>query len=188
MSASIIALLSSPRKKSNSTMLAQKIIEGAKVSGAKVESYYLHKMNITPCTACDKCKGADDRFCVIKDDMQKLYPKVVAADGLIIASPIYFFTVSAQAKLFMDRCYALGGPSGYALKGKKVAIALTYGDADPFRSGAVNALRTFQDAFAYVGAEIAGMVYGTGWEPGEIAKNKEVMGEAFELGKTLGGC
>jgi hypothetical protein len=87
----------------------------------------------------------------------------------------------------MDRCYALGGPSGYALKGKKVAIALTYGDADPFRSGAVNALRTFQDAFAYVGAEIVGMVYGTGWEPGEIVKNKAVMNEAFELGKTLGG-
>ena len=187
MSASIVALLSSPRKKSNSTMLAQKIIEGAKVAGAKVESYYLHKMNISPCTACDKCKQADDRFCVIKDDMQKLYPKIVAANSLIIASPIYFFTVSAQAKLFMDRCYALGGPSGYALKGKKVAIALTYGDADPFRSGAVNALRTFQDAFAYVGAEIAGMVYGTGWEPGEIAKNKEVMNEAFELGKKLAG-
>jgi len=56
MSASIIALLSSPREKSNSTMLAQKIIEGAKVAGAKVESYYLHKMNISPCTACDKCK------------------------------------------------------------------------------------------------------------------------------------
>ena len=55
----------------------------------------------------------------------------------------------------MDRCYALGGPCGYRLRGKKIAIALTYGDVDPFRSGAVNALRTFQDAFAYVEAEIA---------------------------------
>ena len=187
MSASIIALLSSPRKKSNSTLLAQKIIAGAKKAGARVESFNLHKMAISPCTACDKCKKADDRYCVIKDDMGTLYPKIVAADGLILASPIYFFTISAQLKLFMDRCYALGGPSGYALKGKKVAIALTYGDADPFRSGAVNALRTFQDAFAYVGAEIVGMVYGTGWEPGEIVKNKAVMNEAFELGKTLGG-
>jgi multimeric flavodoxin WrbA len=188
MSATIIAFMSSPRKKSNSTILAQKIIEGAKKAGAGVESFNLHKMAISPCTACDKCKKADDRYCVIKDAMAKLYPKIVAAGGLILASPIYFFTIAAQLKLFMDRCYALGGPGGYALKGKKVAIALTYGDVDPYRSGAVNALRTFQDTFAYVGAEIVGMVYGTGWEPGEIGRNKAVLNEAFELGKALGGC
>jgi multimeric flavodoxin WrbA len=185
MSASIIALLGSPRKKSNSTILAQKIIDGAQSAGAKVNSFYLHKMNIKPCTACDTCKKSDDRFCVIKDDMQKLYPKIIAADGLIVASPIYFFTVSAQMKLFMDRCYALGGPSGYLFKGKKVAIALTYGDSDPFRSGAVNAMRTFQDVWAYVEADLAGFVYGTGDKPGEIAGNTAVMKEAFELGKTL---
>ena len=89
--------------------------------------------------------------------MQKLYSKLVAAEGVIYASPVYWFTVSAQMKLFMDRCYALVGPSGYALKGKKMAVALAYGDADPFRSGAVNALRTFQDAFTYVGAELVAM-------------------------------
>lgn len=187
MRKSILAFMGSPRKNGNSTMLAKKIAEGAQAEGARVESFYLHKMKISPCSACDTCKAADDRFCVIKDDMQKLYPKIIAADALILASPIYFFTVCAQLKLFMDRCYALGGPSGYPFKGKKIAIALTYGDVDPFRSGAVNALRTFQDAFAYLEADITGYVYGTGLEQGEIAKNKAAMKEALALGKALAG-
>ena len=187
MRKSILSFMGSPRKNGNSTVLAKQIVEGALAAGARVESFYLHKMKISPCTACDKCHKADDRFCVIKDDMQKLYPKIIAADGLILASPIYFFTVSAQLKLFMDRCYALGGPNGYQFKGKKIAIALTYGDVDPFRSGAVNAMRTFQDAFAYVEADIAGYVYGTGLEQGEIAKNKALMKDAFDLGKILAG-
>ena len=185
MPAKIIALTSSPRKNSNSTLLAQKITQGARSAGARVETVSLSRMKIRPCTACDKCHAADSRFCVIRDDMQKLYPRIAAADGLIYASPVYWFTVSAQMKLFMDRCYALGGPSGYALRGKKIAVALTYGDADPFRSGAVNALRTFQDACAYVGADFVGAVYATGLDPGEIAKNRAVLREAVELGKAL---
>lgn len=185
MAASIIALMASPRKGSNSTLLGNKIVEGARASGGRVEVVSLHRMKIKPCTACDKCHAADDRFCVIRDDMQKLYPKIVAADAIIYATPVYWFTVSAQMKLFLDRTYALGGPSGYALRGKRMAVALTYGDVDPFRSGAVNALRTFQDAFAYVGAEFVGYVYGTGLAPGEIAKNRALMREAWELGRTL---
>jgi len=185
MGKKIIALMGSPRRNGNSTLLAGSIIAGAKSQGARVQTVRLHGMNIRPCTACDKCHAADDRFCVIRDDMQKLYPKVVAADGIIYASPVYWFTVSAQLKLFMDRCYALGGPGGYALRGKKTAVALTYGDADPFRSGAVNALRTFQDAFAYVEAEFAGCVYASAFAAGDIARNKKVMKEAFALGKTI---
>ena len=83
--------------------------------------------------------------------MRRLYPKLMAADAIVIASPIYWFTVSAQTKLFMDRWYALGGADGYALAGKKFGVVLAYADADPFSSGAVNALRTFQDAFSYAG-------------------------------------
>jgi len=187
MAKKIIALMSSPRKNGNSTILGQQIADGAKSAGARVEVFNLHKMTIKPCTACDKCHAADDKFCIIKDDMQKLYQKVVDADGIIFASPIYFFTMSAQLKLFMDRCYAFGGPSGYVLKGKKMAVALAYGDNDPFRSGAVNALRTFQDAFAYLEAPFIGSVYGTGLEPGDIVKNKAVMKDAFRLGKDLAG-
>jgi hypothetical protein len=72
-------------------------------------------------------------------------------------------------------------------KGKPVALLLSYGDTDPFSSGGVNALRSFQDMCRYLGAEVAGMVYGTASEPGEIAKNKGLMQDAFGLGKQLAG-
>jgi multimeric flavodoxin WrbA len=160
---------------------------GAEATGAEVEDFYLHGMNIQPCTACDECREETGKGCVIDDDMQTLYPKLRRADAVVIASPIYWFTVSAQTKLFMDRWYAFGGPQEEyaALAGKRIGIVLTYGDLDPFVSGAVNALRTFQDAFDYVGAEIVGMVYGSASEAGEIQKNRDLMEKAYELGKQL---
>jgi multimeric flavodoxin WrbA len=153
--------------------------------GAKVDTYFLHEMDIKPCDACAVCHKDINAECIINDDMQKLYPKLRQADAIVITSPIYWFTVSAQTKLFMDRCYALGNSGGYLLKGKRIGIVLTYEDSDPFVSGAVNAIRTFQDIFAYVGANIIGMVYGRACEPGEIANNVELMDKAFELGKQL---
>ena len=67
----------------------------------------------------------------------------------MIASPIYWFTISAQTKLFIDRWYALESSQGSVLKGKQFGILLTYGDDDPYTSGAINAIRTFQDMFRY---------------------------------------
>ena len=182
----IVIVLGSPRKEGNSTTLAQQVAVGAAASGAKVETFYLHDMDISPCTACDSCRDDTAVDCVIDDQMRSLYPKLRSADALVIASPIYWFTMSAQTKLFMDRCYALGGPDGNALKGKQIGILLTYADPDPFSSGAVNALRTFQDGFKYIGAEIIGMLYGSAWKAGEIQNNKELMKKAYELGKKLG--
>ena len=183
----VVVLLGSPRKKGNSAILASRVIAGAKAAGAEVESFYLHGMHIQPCNACDACKKHIDTDCVLDDDMRPLYPKLRAADALVIASPIYWFTVSAQTKLFMDRCYALGGPQGNALKGKRIGIALTYADPDPFISGAVNALRMFQDGFRYIGADLVGMVYGSAWHAGEIKADKALLRQARELGKQLVG-
>ena len=181
----VVIVLGSPRRKGNSTTLAERAAEGARDAGADVETFYLHGMDIKPCDACDVCLEDTARDCHIEDDMAGLYPKLRQTDALIIAGPIYWFTVSAQTKLFVDRCYALGGPQGYALKGKQIGIILTYGDADPFVSGAVNAMRTFQDAFAYVGARIASMVYGSALEAGEIRSNRQLMEKAYLMGKQL---
>jgi multimeric flavodoxin WrbA len=114
--------------------------------------------------------------------------KITAADAIVIASPVYWFSVSAQTKLLIDRFYGLGEHPNNVLKGKRIGIVLTYADADPFISGAVNALRMFQDIFNYVGAKIVGMVYGSAWKAREIESNKEVMDKAYELGKTLAGA
>jgi multimeric flavodoxin WrbA len=180
-----LIVLGSPRKNGNSAALAERVAEGARASGANVEVFRLHDMDIQPCRACDACHTGEDRACVVDDDMQMLYPKLVEADALLIASPVYWFTVSAQTKLFMDRWYALEGTQGNALADKRIGIVLTYGDSDPFTSGAVNALRTFQDGFRYIGAQIVGAVYGSAHKRGEIKTNQALMDRAYQLGEQL---
>jgi len=188
-SAKLVIVKGSPREFGNSAILAERVAAGARESGADVESFYLHGMEIQSCDACDSCQGAGDMDCIIDDDMQTLYPALRKADAIVYASPIYWFTVSAQMKLFMDRCYGLGGdtsePEEHALAGKRIGIVLTYGGDDPFDSGAINAIRTFQDTFDYIPAEIVDVVYGSALEAGEIQKNREVMEKAYELGKKL---
>jgi multimeric flavodoxin WrbA len=181
----IVIVNGSPRKKGNSATLAQQVATGAEAAGAHLETYYLHGLDIHPCNACDACLKSDDPDCVIDDDMQTLYPRLQEADAIVIASPIYWFTISAQTKLFMDRCYAFLGPGENPLKDKQFAIVLAYGDSDPFNSGAVNALRTFQDGLGYIGAEIVGTVYGSASKPGEIAHNEALMEKAYQLGQRL---
>ena len=184
----ILILNGSPRRNGNTATLVAQVAEGARERGAEVESFYLHGMDIQPCDACDACQENADLDCIIDDDMQLLYPKLRAADAIVYASPVYWFTLSAQIKLFMDRCYGMVADGVYALAGKRIGIVLVYGGEDPFDSGAINALRTYQDAFGYIGAQIVGIVYGSANDAGAILKNEAVMERAHELGRKLAGA
>lgn len=181
----VLVILGSPRRNGTSALLAKQAALGAKSAGAVCELVFLNGLNIKPCNACDTCLNKPGNKCVLDDDMQNLYPKLKKADAIIMAGPVYWFTISAQIKLFMDRWYALIQKKGHALKGKKIGIILTYGDVDPYASGAVNAIRTYQDAFRFIGAPIEGIVYGTGNNPREVEKNRPLMKKALELGKGL---
>jgi len=186
-SGKILVLLGSPRRKGNSAALAGAIARGAKAAGAEVETLYLHGLAIAPCKACMACQKPRSKGCSIDDDMQPIYRKMLEADAWVLASPVYWFTLSAQLKLWMDRCFALPAYGRDPFAGKRIALALAYGGEDPFDSGCVNALRTFQDAYRYAGAEIVGMVYGSAMEAGDIKANRALMKEARELGRTLAG-
>jgi len=181
----VLVLLGSPRKKGNSAILAAQITKGAEAAGAKVETIFLHELNIAPCKSCHACQKENSKGCAIDDAMQGLYPKLLAAEAWVIASPVYWFTMSAQTKIFMDRCFALPAYAKEPFAGKRIAIAMSYGDADPFSSGCVNALRAFQDAFNYTRAKIVGMVYGSAYAAGEIQANETLMKAAKRLGKEL---
>ena len=181
----VLVILGSPRKKGNSALLAEHIAKGARSAGAKVETVFLHGLNIAPCKSCYTCQKPGSKGCAIKDDMQKLYNDMLGAHAWVVASPVYWFNMSAQTKIWMDRCFALPAHGIDPFSGKRIAIAMSYGGEDPFDSGCVNALRTFQDAFGFVGASIVGMVYGSAMGPGEIKTNKALMIKAEELGKTL---
>lgn len=182
----VVIVLGSPREEGNSTILAQRAAEGARAAQAEVTIFDAHRMQIKPCNACDSCleKGTDE--CAIGDKMQTAYPAIRQADALIIASPIYVFTVSAQTKLFLDRCRPLWRSTNNAFRGMEVGIILTYTAADPYNSGAVNAIRTFQDTFRYLESDIAGMVCGSAADPGEVRANPALLEQAYALGQRLG--
>jgi len=180
----VLVLKGSPRENGNSNVLAEQVVVGAKEAGADVESFMLHHMDIRPCDACDVCQ--ETGMCIIKDDMQTLYPLLEKADAIVIASPVYWFTLSAQAKLCIDRWYALESPRGSALRGKQIGIVLTYGDTDLYTSGGINAIHTFESMFRYIGAEIKGMVYGSANKIGDVEKQPALMDKAYQLGLQLG--
>lgn len=181
----VLAVMGSPRKNGNSSALARAVLQGAGDAGMESEIVYLHELSVGPCRACYACQGKKSTGCALDDDMQNLYPALLAHDAWILASPVYWFTMSAQMKLFMDRLFGLPAYGPTPFRDKKIVLAMAYGDRDPFVSGCVNALRTFQDAFRFTGSRIAGMVYGSALDPGDIEKNREVMKEAEELGRIL---
>jgi multimeric flavodoxin WrbA len=183
----VVILLGSPRRKGNSATLAAKAALGAKAAGADVTTHYLHGLTIKPCNACEACHKPGATGCVIPDDMRTVYPDLQKADAILFASPVYWFSVSAQMKLAFDRCYALldAEKGTHFFKGKKIGVILTYGAPDVFSSGGVNALRMFQDAFQFIGAKIIGMVHGTAWAAGDVKKNRALLKEARDLGKSL---
>jgi multimeric flavodoxin WrbA len=184
----VLILNGSPRSGGNTSILAEQVHKGVEEAGGAAEVVYLHGLDLNPCDACDSCQGMDEIDCIIEDDMQTLYPKVREADAIVYATPIYWFTVTAQIKLFMDRCYGMGGDDeieDHKLAGKKIGVVLVYGGDDPYDSGAMNAIRTFQDMFDYIPAELVGIVYGSADDPGDIRKQDEVMFNASKLGSQL---
>lgn len=185
MSKQILVLKGSPREKGNSAVLADRLAEGARQAGAQVESIYLHGLDIRPCDACDLCRDLDSG-CVIEDDMQDLYSKLDAADAIVLASPIYWFTVSAQLKLCIDRWYAFQSSCWERFQHKQAGIILTFGDTDLYTSGGINAIHTFESMFRYLKMEVIGMVYGSVNEVGDALKQPELMQQAYRLGQRLG--
>jgi multimeric flavodoxin WrbA len=181
----ILILAASPRKDSNSTILALKAADGVKAEGGEADVVSIGNLKIAPCNACDSCKTKPEAGCVIKDDMQPLYQKIIDSQGILFATPIYWFNVSAQMKLFIDRTYAIRGKDYYALTGKDVGVILTYEDEDVFTSGGVNALRSFQDICAYVKANLVGSVYGSVSNAGDVQTNEKLLQKAYDLGKKL---
>ncbi len=101
----VLVFLGSPRKKGNTEILTQAVLEGVTQAGGTPEIIRLNDLQIAPCISCGGCDKTGK--CVVEDDMIPLYKKIIATDRIIIASPIYFYGVTAQAKAFIDRTQAL---------------------------------------------------------------------------------
>mgnify|MGYP000853824433 CR=1 FL=1 len=184
MAKNLLILESSPRKKGNSTVLAEKAAQAARQAGAEVSVFHLQGMKIAPCNACDGCKRKKV-FCTTQDDMQQIYPVLEKTDALLLASPVYWFTYAAQLKACIDRWYGLWNNRPYFLRGKPVGIILTYGDVDLYTSGGINAIHTFETTFRFLGAPVAGWVYGSVNDIGDVQNTPDLLQAAAELGSRL---
>ena len=101
----IVAVYGSPRRKGNTATLLQKAVEGARDAGAEVEEIILRDLKMSPCLEIYGCKNAGE--CRLKDDFQTARDQILAARGLMLASPVFFYTVSAHTKILMDRFQSL---------------------------------------------------------------------------------
>jgi multimeric flavodoxin WrbA len=101
----ILAIYGSPRREGNTSLLLQKAVQGARATGAEVEELVLRELKMSPCLEIYGCK--ETGRCVIDDDFQAVYDKLLSSAGVMLASPMFFYTVSAHTKILMDRCQSL---------------------------------------------------------------------------------
>lgn len=178
----VIGFVGSPRKEGNTTILVEKILSGAAAAGAETKVYNLNELNIRGCQACNYCKTHNR--CQQEDDMTPLYDELIAADAIVIGSPIYMGYLSAQTKLFLDRLYAFFNPGGTSAlpRGKKAALVYSQGGGD--NAELIESLaKSINDLF---GMEVKGIVGGNGLnEPGAVKKNDTLIDKAFKLGGEL---
>jgi multimeric flavodoxin WrbA len=181
----VLALQASPRKKGNTTTLTQALLEGLRASGVKeVNEVFLDGLDIRPCTNCDACLKKDGPFCVFDDDMQPLYRQFIDADLVVLATPIYWWCISAQLKLFIDRLYGLNfdkHPERY--RGKKLALVFTHQEEHPC-SGAEIARKMFDEIADYTEMKIVGdLRYSS--DQKHVRNSPGALKEARELGLRL---
>jgi multimeric flavodoxin WrbA len=101
----VLGILGSPRRGGNTSILLERVLAGARSAGAETELVNAARLRIRPCEEIYACER--DGVCPIKDDMVPLYPKLLEADGVVLASPIFFYGLTAQVKALIDRCQAL---------------------------------------------------------------------------------
>jgi len=101
----VLGIYGSPRKGGNTDILLDEALEGARAAGAEVTSIYVRDLNIAGCRECCGCSKTGE--CVIKDDMQSVYPLLQAADVIFLATPVFFYGMSSQVKALIDRCQAM---------------------------------------------------------------------------------
>ena len=104
MSKKVLVISASPRKGGNSDILCDEFIRGAKDAGNETEKIFLKDKKINYCTGCGFCNTNDYTECSQKDDMAEILDKMVEADVIVMATPVYFYTMNGQMKTFIDRC------------------------------------------------------------------------------------
>ncbi len=183
----VLGIMGSPRIKGNTDLLLDEALRGAQSQGAEVEKLVVDKLNIAPCREYYRC--LKDGNCAIRDDMDDIYPKLLDADRVIVASPIFFYGLTSQVKALIDRSQAIWARK-YVLKqnlpdsGRKgafIAVGATRGEK--LFDGSILTVKYF---FKTIGVKYVDELLIPGVDKkGEIKEHPTALSDALELGRRL---
>jgi multimeric flavodoxin WrbA len=189
----VLGISASPRENSNSDLLLRQALTGAGSGGAEAEYLRLYKLNIAPCNACGGCYGTG--MCIIEDDFQMVLPKMLQAERIIFATPIYFMSVCSQAKILIDRCqclwackHLLNRPIRETKAAQQSAMAIAVGgtkNKKMFESVRLT-MKYYFDALDM--DYFANLFVSNVDKAGQIQDNQNAMDEALRLGAELTGA
>lgn len=181
----VVGISGSPRRGGNSDTLLDKALEGASSVGARTEKIFLNDMDFRPCQACGGCDEAG--VCMLPDDMRQIYKSLESADAIIVASPVYFGSVTAQLKAMVDR-FQGSWVARYVLKSesrrwdRKGYFLCVSGSRE--RRFFTDARKIVKNFFATIGVKYSGEIFCGGVDrAGEVRGRPGIVTKAFELGQ-----
>lgn len=177
MGKKILVLAGSPRKGGNSDILCDAFLKGAAEAGHTGEKIYVDDLHLGACMACYGCRGTGT--CVQRDSMADALEKMIAADVLVLATPVYYYSMSGQLKVFIDRTL----PRYTQIKNKEVYFIATAAAGPAMLERTMDGLAGFTDCLP--GAKVKGKIYGGGfYKPGEV-RGSDVERQALEMGRHV---
>ena len=179
MSKKVLSLTGSTRKGGNSDLLCDEFARGAGESGNEVEKIFVRSKKVAPCNACYYCREHAGK-CAIQDDMAEILDKMQAADVIVMASPVYFYSIDAQMKAVIDRSLA----RWTNIPDKEFYYIMTAAeDSDTVMDCTLECFRGF--AACLEGAVEKGVIYGKGvYQPGDV-RGTAAMQQAYEMGRAV---
>jgi len=185
----VLGISGSPVIGSSTELLVKEILRGAESKGAATEYIFLNELDIMPCQACGQ--SPEDGYCFFNDGMDLIYEKFDWCDAIVIGSPIYFDSVSAQTKLFIDRCncfraFIPEGESGFIKrieKWRRGAMVLVGGEREKYEY----ARRVIGGFYVWANVESVGLItYAhAGSRKGSVAESPDLLEKAFDIGVKL---
>lgn len=175
----IVILQGSPNKKGSTNILVEKFSQGAEEAGHSIKRFDLVDMNISPCTGCVTC--GYEGPCILQDDNQKIRRAILEADMIVFATPLYYYGMSAQLKIVVDRfCAYNSSITGKHMKSALLAVAW---NSDSWTFDALES--HYRTLVRYLDLEDQGMVLGRGCGTPSMTKHTQYPQKAYELGKQL---
>ena len=186
MGARILCIAGSPRRNGNNDRVLDALEDGVRSAGGEIDHLVAAQSGVNPCRGCNAC--AKDGRCIQRDAMDDIYTRIDAADGIAIATPVYFATVPAVLKVLYDRCqpywarrYVLG-EAAPAVR-RPGALLIVRGGGDPF--GSECAKMPTKSVLAVLGVEIVESAEAFADSAGEIERNPEMLADAEAIGARL---